>query len=206
MCAYVSNWNCAGFVLEEYVRKSKEKHFSCKLSCRLQQYVRVTQRVSFVIQLKAKKAVPTPTLLDHLEIKANYKSPRGISAVDIIHFQLFWQLQLFKHENLVVNLFTFFIGQNLSNPNALLWPLTRAEDWQILQSKLEPRQSYGQVGLLGLCLVAFLGCVSWPGDQLRSGQWDSQLPASIMLASLAAHLLAQQEEEEQQPLGQLRSI
>lgn len=81
MCAYVSNWNCAGFVLEEHVRKSNEKHFSCKLSCRLQQYVRVTQRVSFVIQLKAKKAVPTPPLLDHLEIKANYKSPRGIWAV-----------------------------------------------------------------------------------------------------------------------------
>lgn len=97
MCAYVSNWNCAGFVLEEHVRKSNEKHFSCKLSCRLQQYVRVTQRVSFVIQLKAKKAVPTPPLLDHLEIKANYKSPRGISAVDIIHFQLFWQLQLLNH-------------------------------------------------------------------------------------------------------------
>lgn len=35
-----------------------------------------------------------------------------------------------------------------------------------------------------LWLVAFLGCVSWPGDQLRSGQsWDSEhsrLPASTM--------------------------
>lgn len=117
----------------------------------------VVSEVSFVIEFESEKSAIKPRWKATKRIIFIRKiiNPQGIlcQRVRIIYSQLFLQLQLltteFSCKFIRKKEVTWVTLMHCFGP----WP----EDWQILQSKLEPNKSYGQVGFGSGCFA--LGCV-----------------------------------------------